>query len=64
MTNRILAEEHLTIEPPRFAGADVISLTGGRAWPEPLRRRFPTLTSVSIVIAAARLPLNGAAGNS
>jgi SAM-dependent methyltransferase len=54
VTTRILAEEGLSVEAPRFAGADVISLTGGRVWPEGVRRHCPTLTSVSIVIAARR----------
>ncbi len=51
---RILSEEDLLVEAPLFAGADVISLTKGRVWPEDLRRRHPQLMSVSIVIAAAR----------
>jgi len=54
VTARILAEENLAVEAPRFAGADVISLTKGRTWPKKVRRRYPTLTSVSIVIAAHR----------
>jgi hypothetical protein len=41
-------------EPPRFAGADVISLTGGRLWPEAVRLRYPVLTSISVIIAAQR----------
>jgi SAM-dependent methyltransferase len=53
---RILTEEGLTVEPESFAGADVISLSGGRVWPDQVRRRYPRLTSVSIVIAAARPP--------
>ena len=51
---RILREEGLAPEAPRFAGADVISLSGGRVWPERIRRRFPALTSVSLLIAANR----------
>lgn len=54
VTARILAEEGLVVQPPRYAGADVIPLTGGRAWPEPMRRRRPRLTSISVVIAAHR----------
>jgi 2-polyprenyl-3-methyl-5-hydroxy-6-metoxy-1,4-benzoquinol methylase len=54
VTTRILREEGLTVDPPTYAGADVISLSGGRVWPESLRRRFPELTSVSVVIAARR----------
>jgi SAM-dependent methyltransferase len=55
VTTRVLGEEGLTVEDLRFAGTDVISLTRGRVWPEPLRRRYPALTSVS-VIASARRP--------
>jgi 2-polyprenyl-3-methyl-5-hydroxy-6-metoxy-1,4-benzoquinol methylase len=51
---RILTEEGLSVQAPRFAGADIISLTKGRVWPERLRRRYPTLMSVSVVIAAQR----------
>jgi SAM-dependent methyltransferase len=54
VTARILAEEGLSVEQPRFAGPDVISLAKGRVWPEGLRRRYPRLTSVSVLIAAAR----------
>lgn len=51
---RILSEEGLRVEPPRYAGADVISLTGGRVWPELVRRRWPVLASVSAITAAQR----------
>jgi 2-polyprenyl-3-methyl-5-hydroxy-6-metoxy-1,4-benzoquinol methylase len=51
---RVLTEENLAVETPRFAGADAISLTKGRIWPENVRRRYPTLTSVSVIIPAAR----------
>jgi 2-polyprenyl-3-methyl-5-hydroxy-6-metoxy-1,4-benzoquinol methylase len=54
IARRILAEEGLVPEPPRFAGADVISLTGGRLWPEAVRLRAPLLTSISVIIAAQR----------
>jgi SAM-dependent methyltransferase len=54
VTTRILIEEGLTVEAPRFAGADVISLTGGRIWPERVRTRYPSLTSVSVVISGRR----------
>jgi SAM-dependent methyltransferase len=54
VTARILAEEGLTVESPSYAGADVISLSGGRVWPEAIRRRYPRLTSVSIALAASR----------
>jgi len=55
---RILAEEGLIPEAPRFAGTDVISLTKGRLWPASVRARYPTLTSVSVIVAAARPPLS------
>jgi len=52
--SRILAEEGLTPEPPQYAEADVISFARGRTWPESLRRRYPRLCSVSVLIAASR----------
>ncbi len=54
VTTRILAEEGLLVEPPRYAGADVISFTKGRVWPGSLRTRYPALGSVSVVLAASR----------
>lgn len=60
VTSRILGEEGLEAEAPRYAGADVISLTGGRVWPEAVTRRWPELTSVSVVLAAARAPAGAA----
>ena len=54
VTARILSEEGLTVDPPGFAGADVISLAKGRVWPETLRRRRPALTSVSVIMSARR----------
>jgi ubiquinone/menaquinone biosynthesis C-methylase UbiE len=54
VTARILAEEGLQVEPPAYAGADVISLSKGRIWPERLRRRYPRLGSISVVVAARR----------
>jgi 2-polyprenyl-3-methyl-5-hydroxy-6-metoxy-1,4-benzoquinol methylase len=51
---RVLGEEQLVLEAPRFAGADVISLTGGRAWPARVQQRFPELTSVSVIVSAQR----------
>jgi 2-polyprenyl-3-methyl-5-hydroxy-6-metoxy-1,4-benzoquinol methylase len=55
VTARILAEENLKVEAPSYAGADVISLTRGRVWPEPVRVRYPELTSISVIIPAHRL---------
>jgi 2-polyprenyl-3-methyl-5-hydroxy-6-metoxy-1,4-benzoquinol methylase len=54
VTSRILREAGLSVQAPRYAGADVISLSKGRTWPEALRARYPELTSVSVVIAAQR----------
>jgi SAM-dependent methyltransferase len=54
VTSRILGEEGLSVQAPRFAGADVISLSGGQVWPEAIRKRYPRLSSVSVVIAAQR----------
>jgi 2-polyprenyl-3-methyl-5-hydroxy-6-metoxy-1,4-benzoquinol methylase len=52
VTARILAEEGFDVEAPRFAGIDVIPLTGGRLWPRSINRRYPRLSSVSIVTPA------------
>jgi 2-polyprenyl-3-methyl-5-hydroxy-6-metoxy-1,4-benzoquinol methylase len=52
--NRILAEEGLTVEAPRYAAADVISFSKGRVWPESIRSRYPALTSVSVIVPAHR----------
>ncbi len=54
VTARVLAEEGLSVEEPRFAGADVIPVSGGRLWPETLRARLPELGSVSVIVAARR----------
>jgi SAM-dependent methyltransferase len=64
VTTRVLEEESLTVQAPRFAAADVISLSKGRIWPERVRRRYPALTSVSVVIAASRAPVDGARNGS
>jgi SAM-dependent methyltransferase len=56
VTERILNEEGLSLDPPTFAGADVISLTGGRIWPSGIRERFPALTSISVILSARRDP--------
>jgi SAM-dependent methyltransferase len=56
VTARILDEEGLRPETPQFAGADVISLTKGRTWPEGVRQRYPALSSVSVIIGGRRLP--------
>jgi len=53
---RILAEEGLIVEPPAYAGADVISFSKGRIWSQSLRRRYPRLGSVSVILAAHRPP--------
>jgi len=54
VVERILAEENLVVEPPRYAAADVISFSKGRVWPETIRTRYPALTSVSVIIPAQR----------
>jgi 2-polyprenyl-3-methyl-5-hydroxy-6-metoxy-1,4-benzoquinol methylase len=54
VTARILGEEGLEVEEPAYAGSDIISLSKGRVWPEAWRAHYPALTSVSVVIAAAR----------
>lgn len=54
VTVRVLEEEGLSCEPTAFAGADVIPMTGGRTWPEPIRARRPRLLSVSTIVAARR----------
>lgn len=56
VTTRILSEEGLIPEAPRFSGADVISLSKGRLWPQSVRSRHPVLTSVSVIIPAFRPP--------
>ena len=53
--SRILSEEQLSVESPRYAGADVISLTRGRLWPETVRSRYPSLTSISVIVSAQRV---------
>ncbi len=60
ITSRILADEGLRPEEPRYAGADVIPLSGGRVWPASVRSRYPSLTSVSVLVAAGRPGENGA----
>lgn len=52
---RILREEGLDMQSPRFAGADVVSLSRGRLWPEPIRARYPAVTSVSVIRSAQRV---------
>lgn len=54
--SRVLREQGLTPQAPLYAHADVIPLSGGRLWPEALRRRLPRLTSVSVIVAADRPP--------
>jgi 2-polyprenyl-3-methyl-5-hydroxy-6-metoxy-1,4-benzoquinol methylase len=54
VTARILNAEGLSAHPASYAEADVIPLTGGLTWPEPVRSRRPVLTSVSVIVAAQR----------
>jgi 2-polyprenyl-3-methyl-5-hydroxy-6-metoxy-1,4-benzoquinol methylase len=52
---RILGEEGLTTTRG-YAGVDIIPLTGGRQWPEAIRRRAPALTAISVVVVGVRPP--------
>jgi 2-polyprenyl-3-methyl-5-hydroxy-6-metoxy-1,4-benzoquinol methylase len=54
---RVLGEEGLVPEQPRYAGADIVSMSKGRAWPARVQQRFPALTSVSVILAAHREPV-------
>lgn len=54
VTARVLESEGFAVAQPRYAGADVVPLTGGRVWPQALRRRWPRLGSISVVLAAQR----------
>jgi SAM-dependent methyltransferase len=54
VTSRILDEEGLSVDAPRYAGTDVISFSKGRVWPERARGRYPALMSVSVLVAAER----------
>jgi ubiquinone/menaquinone biosynthesis C-methylase UbiE len=51
---RILVEEGLTVEAPKYAAADTIPLTGGRIWPERARRSYPSWLSTSVIICGFR----------
>jgi SAM-dependent methyltransferase len=62
VTRRILSEEGLTPGAQRYAGADVISFSKGRLWPEPIRARYPLLTSVSVLLSAQRPRARSGAG--
>lgn len=54
VTRRILTEEGLVVEALGYAGRDVIPASKGRCWPQSLRRRSPTLLSISVFVSAAR----------
>jgi len=53
---RILSEEDLTVDAPRFVRADVIfrKFTKSLVWPEWVRLRHPVLTFVSVIVPARR----------
>jgi SAM-dependent methyltransferase len=51
---RILEAEGLRVEPPGYAGADVVPGAGGRCWPRAARARWPLLLSVSLFVSACR----------
>jgi trans-aconitate methyltransferase len=54
VTTRVLSEEGLQVDEPRFVAADVVSLTKGRVWPAAIRARYPRLTCVSVIVCAQR----------
>jgi 2-polyprenyl-3-methyl-5-hydroxy-6-metoxy-1,4-benzoquinol methylase len=54
VTAHVLEGEGFSVDAPRYAGADVISLSGGRVWPTTVQARWPRLTSISVVLAGAR----------
>jgi 2-polyprenyl-3-methyl-5-hydroxy-6-metoxy-1,4-benzoquinol methylase len=59
VTARILREEGLEVDPPRYAEVDVAPLTGGRPWPAVLVRHRPDLACVSVIIGASRPAARG-----
>jgi 2-polyprenyl-3-methyl-5-hydroxy-6-metoxy-1,4-benzoquinol methylase len=52
----VLQDEGIRVGEPTYAGADVISLTGGRVWPAAARARWPRLTSISVIVSGRRDP--------
>jgi 2-polyprenyl-3-methyl-5-hydroxy-6-metoxy-1,4-benzoquinol methylase len=56
VTAHVLEDEGIRVEEPAYAGADVISLTGGRVWPAAMRARWPRLTSISVILSGRREP--------
>jgi 2-polyprenyl-3-methyl-5-hydroxy-6-metoxy-1,4-benzoquinol methylase len=54
VTARILAEEGLRVDAPTYAAADVIPLSQGRMWSARLRKRWPVLLSISVIVTASR----------
>jgi SAM-dependent methyltransferase len=54
VTTRVLSEEGFVVDEPRFAAADVVSLSKGRVWPAPIRARYPKLLCTSVIVGAGR----------
>jgi ubiquinone/menaquinone biosynthesis C-methylase UbiE len=48
---RVLAAAGIVDLRETFAARDVVPATGGRLWPEPLRRRWPALLSISVCVS-------------
>jgi hypothetical protein len=53
VTARILDEEGLLPERPRYAGRDELPKLW-KPWPAAMHERFPVLTSISVIVAASR----------
>lgn len=52
--SRILAEENFAVDPPQYAGNDMLPKLSGLTWPPAITRRWPRLTRISVVVAADR----------
>lgn len=52
---RILAEENFTVDPPQYAGDDMLPKLRGLTWPAAATRRWPRLTRISVVVAGDRV---------
>lgn len=55
VTARILTEENFAVDPPQWAGDDMLPKLAGRTWPPAVTRRWPRLTRISVVLAADRI---------
>jgi SAM-dependent methyltransferase len=56
VVRRVLSDEGIEPELTTYAGRDVVPLTGGLRWPEPVHRRMRVLTSVSVLVVG-RAPM-------